>query len=79
MKKTSVKPSATFEAIPSPNHTAKIGARITRGIELSALIYGSRIAAATGDSASHMPITSPETVPIRNASTVSSSVTHRCW
>ncbi len=46
-------------------------------MEFIALMYGSRIAAAIGDSASHMPITSPATVPSRNASTVSSSVTHR--
>src|SRR5690348_5500235 len=32
MKNTSVTPSATFDSTPSPNHTAKIGARITRGI-----------------------------------------------
>jgi NitT/TauT family transport system permease protein len=31
-------PSATFDQMPSPNHTAKIGARITRGIELAALM-----------------------------------------
>ena len=30
--------SATFDQIPSPNHMPKIGARITRGIELAALI-----------------------------------------
>ena len=35
MKKTSVKPSATLLAMPSPNHMAKIGARITRGIALA--------------------------------------------
>src|SRR5204862_1326472 len=38
MKKTSVTPSATLEAIPSPNHTAKMGARITRGIAFAALM-----------------------------------------
>ena len=77
MKNTSVKPSATLEAMPSPNQTAKIGARITRGIELAALMYGSKIAAASGDSASHIPTTSPPAVPIANARTVSTSVTHR--
>src|SRR4030095_7295246 len=41
MKKTRVTPRATFEVMPSPNHTAKIGARITRGIAFAALIYGS--------------------------------------
>lgn len=38
MKKTSVTPSATFDVMPSPNHTAKIGARITRGIAFAALM-----------------------------------------
>jgi hypothetical protein len=28
-------PSATLLQMPSPNHTAKIGARITRGMELA--------------------------------------------
>jgi hypothetical protein len=38
MKNTSVMPSATLESTPSPNHTAKIGARITRGIAFIALM-----------------------------------------
>src|SRR5438105_1696553 len=49
MKKTSVTPSATFEPIPSPNQTKNIGARMTRGIALTALRYGSRTAEAVGD------------------------------
>jgi hypothetical protein len=64
MKKTSVTPSATFDRMPRPNHTAKIGARITRGIAFIALMYGSASAEAVGDSASHSPIASPSTLPI---------------
>jgi len=30
--------NATLDQIPKPNHMAKIGAKITRGIELAALI-----------------------------------------
>ena len=78
MKNTSVTPSATLEAMPRPNQTPKIGARITRGMELTALMYGSSSAAAVGLSASQRPIASPLTVPMTNASAVSSSVTHRC-
>ena len=77
MKNTSVTPSATLLATPSPNHTAKMGARITRGIEFSALMYGSKIAAASGDSASHRPKPSPSPVPQAKASTVSSKVIQR--
>ena len=77
MKNTSVTPSATLLAMPRPNQTAKIGARITRGMLLSALMYGSAIAAAIGLSASHRPKPRPSTVPMANASTVSTSVTQR--
>jgi hypothetical protein len=77
MKNTSVTPSATLLAMPSPNHTAKMGARITRGIEFSALMYGSSRAAASGLRASHRPSARPSSVPMPNASTVSTSVTHR--
>jgi hypothetical protein len=38
MKNTSVTASATLLQMPRPNHSAKIGARITRGIELAALM-----------------------------------------
>ena len=51
---------------------------MTRGIEFSALMYGSKMAPATGESASHMPMIKPPIVPDTNASTVSSNVTHRC-
>src|SRR5690606_1459091 len=78
MKNTSVNPSATFDHTPRPNQIEKIGARITRGIELAALTYGSKTADAVGLSASHMPIASPPTVPITNAATVSNIVTARC-
>ena len=68
MKKTSVTPSATLLAMPRPNQTEKIGARITRGMLLSALMYGSAMRPASGDSASHSPNASPSAVPIANAS-----------
>src|SRR5947209_8339148 len=38
MKNTSVTPKTTFDVTPSPNHTAKIGASITRGMAFIALI-----------------------------------------
>jgi hypothetical protein len=34
MKKTSVTPSATFDQMPRPSHSAKIGASTTRGSAL---------------------------------------------
>ena len=71
MKKTSVTPSAIFEAGPSPNHTAKMGAKITRGIELRPLMKGSSTAAAMGARASHSPTKSPDAVPIAKAMRVS--------
>ena len=64
--------------MPSPNHTAKIGARMTRGIAFIALMYGSASVDAVGASASHNPNTRPSAVPIANASSVSISVTPRC-
>lgn len=78
MKNTSVTASATLDQMPSPNHTPKIGARITRGIELAALMYGSSTAEADGLSASHSPAPRPVAVPMPKASTVSASVTPRC-
>ena len=47
--------SATLLAVPKPNHTAKIGARMMRGIAFIALTYGSSRALAIGLSASHSP------------------------
>jgi hypothetical protein len=38
MKKTSVTPSATLLAMPSPNQTLKMGARMMRGMLFSALM-----------------------------------------
>ena len=38
MKNTSVTASATFDQMPRPNHSAKMGARMTRGIEFAALM-----------------------------------------
>ena len=78
MKNTSVTPSATFDNTPRPNHTAKIGARITRGIALSAVMYGSAMADAVGVSASHKPIPRPRMLPAANARTVSHNVIARC-
>src|SRR5690242_18588186 len=78
MKNTSVKPSTIFDFMPRPNQTAKIGARITRGIELTAMIYGSSSRDANGVSASHKPTTNPAAVPIANAASVSNKVTARC-
>src|SRR5689334_407925 len=78
MKNTSVTPSSTLDMIPSPNHTAKIGARITRGIEFTAMMYGSSRREANGVNASHSPMTSPLAVPIAKASSVSSKVMPRC-
>src|SRR5713101_2098124 len=67
MKNTSVTPRATFDAISSPNQTPKIGARITRGMEFSALMYGSSSDEAVALSASHSPMASPSTVPMTKA------------
>ena len=74
-KKTSVTPSATLDQIPRPNHRAKIGAKMRRGIELNAFMNGSVTSARNGFSASQRPTPSPSAVPITNASSVSRSVT----
>jgi len=79
MKNTSVNPSATFDQMPSPNQTMKIGASTTRGMAFIAVMYGSRMAEALGESPSHNPIASPATEPRMKASAVSWSVTQRCW
>ena len=78
MKNTSVIPSATFDAMPRPNHTAKIGARMTRGIAFAALMYGSSSVDAAGARPSHSPTQSPSSVPAPKASAVSTSVIARC-
>ena len=78
MKNTSVTPSATFDQMPSPNHTAKIGARITRGIAFIGLDVRVEDAPASRRERQPQADARPSTVPITNASTVSSSVTPRC-
>jgi len=40
LKNTSVAPCATGDAIPGQNHTAKMGARMMRGMAFSALMGG---------------------------------------
>ena len=78
MKKTSVTPSATLERMPSPNQTAKMGARITRGIAFKALMYGSSNVEAAGARPSQSPTPSPSSVPDPKASAVSTKVIARC-
>ena len=60
MKKTSVKPSATFDQMPSPNHNMKIGASTTRGNAFAIFTYGSNTAATRGWRANQKPMTMPE-------------------
>ena len=77
MKNTNVMPSMTLDLMSRPNQTAKIGARITRGMEFNAVIYGFSSFAAKSDNASHRPKTRPSAVPMRKARIVSISVTPR--
>ena len=77
MKNTRVTDKATLDQIPRPNHIAKIGARMTRGMEFAALMNGSRILLAAGESPSHRPVLMPAAVPMKNASMVSVSVMPR--
>src|SRR5205085_4910539 len=79
MKKTSVTPSATFDQMPSPSHSAKIGASTTRGSALAIFTYGSNTAATSGLRANQKPISTPPSEPITNASMASTSVIHRCF
>src|SRR5580704_14818905 len=79
MKKTSVTPSATFDQMPSPNHSVKIGASTTRGSALAILTYGSNRAAMRGCAANQKPITTPAAEPMTKASIASLSVTQRCF
>ena len=76
-KKTSVTPSATFDQMPRPNHTAKIGAMMRRGIELRPLMKGSKIAAKVSLSASQRPRIKARPQPITKDSSVSSRVMPR--
>src|SRR5215212_6431511 len=78
MKKTSVKPSATFDQMPSPSQSAKIGARTTRGSALAIFTYGSNTAATSGLRANQNPTSTPAMDPMMKASMASSNVIQRC-
>src|SRR5262249_48754024 len=69
MKKTSVTPSATFDQMPSPSQSAKIGASTTRGSAFAIFTYGSNTAAVRGCRANQKPINTPATEPMTKAST----------
>src|SRR5215471_3566497 len=79
MKNTNVTPSATFDQIPRPSQSAKIGASTTRGNALIILTQGSNTAATRGCCANQKPIRIPATEPMTKASTDSTSVIHRCF
>jgi hypothetical protein len=79
MKNTSVTPSATFEAMPSPNQSAKIGASTTRGSALIIFTYGSNTALIVGLRANQKPISTPPSEPMTNARIASTSVIQRCF
>src|SRR5262245_33592772 len=79
MKNTSVTPSATFDQMPKPSHSAKIGASTTRGSALTIFTQGSKIALTNGYSANHKPIRPPGTEPMTKASTASTRVIQRCF
>src|ERR1041384_6542769 len=79
MKNTSVTPSATFDQMPSPNHSVKIGASTTRGSALIILTYGSNTAAVRGWRANQKPTRTPPIEPMTNARIDSISVTQRCF
>src|SRR3982751_4129152 len=78
MKNTSVTPSATFDAMPSPNQSAKIGASTTRGSALSIFTYGSNAALIIGLRANQKPISTPASEPTTKASIASTNVIQRC-
>src|SRR3954463_14678475 len=69
MKNTSVTPSATFDAMPSPNQSAKIGASTTRGSALSIFTYGSNTALIIGFCAEQKPISTPASETTTKTST----------
>src|SRR6267154_505312 len=79
MKNTSVTPSATFDQMPRPNHSVKIGASTTRGSALIIFTYGSNTAATRGCWANQKPIKTPATEPMTKASIASINVIHRCF
>src|SRR4051795_1474456 len=79
MKNTSVTPSATFDQMPSPSHSAKIGASTTRGSALAIFTYGSKTAAILGWRANQNPTSTPASEPIVKARVDSKSVIQRCF
>src|SRR5215472_13313018 len=79
MKNTSVTPSTTFDQMPSPNQSVKIGASTTRGRALIIFTYGSSTAATSGWRANQKPTMTPANAPIAKARIDSSSVIHRCF
>src|SRR5947209_3285287 len=64
--------------MPSPSHSAKIGASTTRGNALIIFTYGSSTAARNGLRANQKPMSAPAADPSTNASTDSTSVIQRC-
>src|ERR1022692_5193152 len=79
MKNTSVTQSATFDQMPSPSQSVKIGASTTRGNALAIFTYGSNTAAVRGWRANQNPTSTPPNEPSTKASVDSASVTHRCF
>jgi hypothetical protein len=79
MKKTSVTPSATFDQMPSPSQSVKIGASTTRGSALTIFTYGSNTAAVRGWRANQKPTSTPPIEPITKARSASLNVTQRCF
>src|SRR5262249_13978577 len=79
MKNTSVTPSATFDQMPSPSQSVKIGASTTRGSALTAFTYGSNTAAVRGWRANQNPTSTPLIEPITKARIDSIKVTQRCF
>src|SRR4029453_4992595 len=79
MKKTRVTPSATFDQMPRPSQSAKIGASTTRGSAFIIFTYGSNTAAVLGGRANQKPTNTPPIDPMTNASTDSINVTQRCF
>src|SRR3984885_1654485 len=79
MKNTSVTPSATFDQMPRPSHSAKIGASTTRGNALAIFTYGSNTAATSGWRANQKPTATPPSEPMTNARIDSHSVISRCF
>ena len=77
-KNTSVSASATFDQIPSPNHSRNNGASTTRGTAFNILIYGSNTRASTGDRPSRKPSEMPAAAPSTRPSSDSSRVAARC-